>query len=145
VRLAQLLLKEYWKKDVEFIDASGDDFRSRISGTTAGVVIGDRALEQRTISNYIYDLGEAWKEHTGLPFVFAAWISNKLLPQNFINEFNEANGFGLQHIEAVVAENTFDHFDLKSYYTKYIRYSLTASKMQGLELFLEKILKPVKA
>ena len=80
VNLAKILLKEYWKKNVEFIDASGEDFRNQIKGNTAGVVIGDRALQQRLHSKYIYDLGEAWKSHTGLAFVFAAWISNKELP-----------------------------------------------------------------
>src|SRR4029079_4288623 len=105
VNLAKILLKEYWKKDVEFIDATGEDFREQIKGGTAGVVIGDRALEQRKSSKYIYDLGEAWKEHTGLPFVFAAWISNKKLPQNFAAAFNEANAQGLQSIEDVISEN----------------------------------------
>lgn len=139
VRLAQLLLNEYWKKDVTYLDASGDDFRSKIKGATAGVVIGDRALAQRTISKYSYDLGEAWKAHTGLPFVFAAWISNKPLPLDFITEFNEANAFGLQHLDAVIAENPFSLFDLHTYYTRCIQYQLTEAKMKGLELFLKKI------
>src|SRR5688500_1631846 len=46
VNLAKILLREYWKLDVEFIDAKGEDFRNKIKGSTAGVVIGDRALEQ---------------------------------------------------------------------------------------------------
>jgi chorismate dehydratase len=46
VQLARVLLKEYWKIDPELIDA-GKDFRDHIRGTTAGVVIGDRALEQQ--------------------------------------------------------------------------------------------------
>ena len=55
VNLARILLKEFWRKDVKLVDASGEDYRSQIRGTTAGVVIGDRALEQRLRSNYIYD------------------------------------------------------------------------------------------
>ncbi|MFL5741378.1 MAG: menaquinone biosynthetic enzyme MqnA/MqnD family protein, partial [Flavisolibacter sp.] len=47
VNLARMLLKEYWKRDVEFIDAAGEDYRQHIQGRTAGVVIGDRALQQR--------------------------------------------------------------------------------------------------
>jgi chorismate dehydratase len=139
VRLAQVLLKEYWKRDVTFIDASGEDFRSCIAGTTAGVVIGDRALAQRRVSTYIYDLGEAWKQHTGLPFVFAAWVSNKKLSADFIAAFNEANSYGLQHLDAVVAENHSAVFDLKDYFTKYISYHLTPAKKEGLQLFLQKI------
>jgi chorismate dehydratase len=139
VNLAKVLLKEYWKKEVEFIDAAGEDFREQISGTTAGVVIGDRALEQRKKTKYIYDLGEAWKNHTGLPFVFAAWISNKKLPDPFIAAFNEANGLGLEKIEEVIKENKFPHFDLKKYYTSCIKYRLDDEKRKGLELFLSKL------
>ena len=87
------------------MDANGEDFREKIKGNTAGVIIGDRALEQRLISTYIYDLGEAWKLHTGLPFVFAAWIANKKLPGDFIDKFNEANAQGLAHLDDVIMEN----------------------------------------
>lgn len=139
VNLARVLLKEYWKKDVKLVDASGEDYRSQISGTTAGVVIGDRALEQRLRSKYIYDLGEAWKQHTGLPFVFAAWIANKKLPQSFEQKFNEANASGLQHIDKVVQENPFSAYDLKAYYTRCISYELTEKKKEGMELFLKKL------
>jgi len=139
VKLAQVLLKEYWKKDVVFIDATGEDYRHNIKGTTAGVVIGDRALEQRQKSNYIYDLGEAWKAHTGLPFVFAAWIANKELPHGFLKKFNDANALGLSQIDTVVAQFPYPIFNLNDYYKKYINYSLTADKQEGLKLFLEKI------
>jgi chorismate dehydratase len=139
VNLARVLLREYWKKEVQFIDASGDDFRDKIMGTTAGVVIGDRALEQRNKSKYIYDLGEAWKNHTGLPFVFAAWIANKKLPDSFISAFNEANNLGLHRIDEVINENPFPHFDLRQYYTSCIQYNLDENKKTGLELFLSKL------
>lgn len=139
VNLARILLKEYWKKDVQLIDASGEDYRSEIKGTTAGVVIGDRALQQRLRSTYIYDLGEAWKAHTGLPFVFAAWIANKPLPEEFEKCFNEANRIGLSHIDEVVNENPFTAFDLRQYYTKCISYQLTEEKRKGMALFLEKL------
>lgn len=139
VNLARILLREYWKKEVKFIDASGEDYRSQISGSTAGVVIGDRALEQRLRSKYIYDLGEAWKEHTRLPFVFAAWIANKKLPGRFEKSFNEANAEGLLQIEEVVKENPFPAFDLRQYYTSCISYELTEEKKKGMRLFLEKL------
>lgn len=139
VNLAKLLLKEYWKKDVEYIDASGEDFRDHITGTTAGVVIGDRALQQRLRSKYIYDLGAAWKDHTGLAFVFAAWIANKELPRDFVQAFEAANGSGLQHIDKVIQENPFTGFDLKKYYTSFIRYTMDERKKAGMEHFLDKL------
>jgi len=138
VALARLLLKEYWKKEVVLEHAS-EDFRSRIKGTTAGVVIGDRALEQRAISPYIYDLGTAWKMHTGLPFVFAAWVANKPLPAEFEKDFAALNAIGLAHIPEVVAEHPFPAYDLMRYYSENISYALTEEKRQGLNLFLQKL------
>ena len=38
VNLAKLLLNEYWKLKVEYIDAKGEDFRNEIKGNTAGVI-----------------------------------------------------------------------------------------------------------
>ncbi|HEV7333532.1 MAG TPA: menaquinone biosynthesis protein [Flavisolibacter sp.] len=139
VNLARILLKEYWKKDVHLVDASGEDYRNQISGTTAGVVIGDRALQQRLHSRYIYDLGEAWKAHTGLPFVFAAWIANKELPEDFESKFNDANRQGLLQIAAVVKENPYTVYDLQAYYTRCISYELTDQKKKGMDLFLQKL------
>lgn len=139
VNLAKILLQQYWKKNVELIDANSEDYRNQIKGTTAGVIIGDRALEQRTKSGYIYDLGEAWKKYTGLPFVFAAWIANKQLPEKFVRDFNEANAFGLKHLDEVIVENPFSFFDLKKYYTKYISYNLDGEKKKGMELFLKQL------
>lgn len=139
VNLARILLKEYWQKNVQLVDASGEDYRELIKGTTAGVVIGDRALQQRLRSKYSYDLGEAWKNHTGLPFVFAAWIANKKLPESFAGQFNAANALGFSHLEEVVRENPFPEFDLQDYYTSYISYKLTVEKRKGMALFLQKL------
>jgi chorismate dehydratase len=135
VKLAQVLMREYWKIN-PVMKAAGNDFRSAIKGKTAAVVIGDRALEQRKISRYQYDLGLAWKEHTGSSFVFAAWVSNKPLNDEFIQAFDKANAIGLKNINEVVKTNPYTVFDLKSYYTQFISYELTADKKIGLQQFL---------
>lgn len=143
VALARILISEHWKIEAKLIDTKSD-FRGDIRGTTAAVVIGDRALQQRKISPYIYDLGEAWKNFTGLPFVFANWIANKKLPDGFIAAFDAANKSGLLHIDKVVAETPYDVFDLKEYYTKYVDYNYDYGKMQGKEIFL-RLVKDCKA
>ena len=138
VKLAQVLMKEFWKID-PVIRNGENDFCSEIQGTTAAVVIGDRALEQKRISTYQYDLGLAWKQYTGLPFVFAAWVSNKQLSKDFIEKFNKITNFSLQHIDEIVQANPYAIFDLQKYYTEYISYDLTIEKRKGLELFLKKL------
>jgi len=138
VQLAKILLKEYWNLQPQLTDAK-EDFREHIKGTTAGLVIGDRALEQRKQSAYVYDLGEAWKNMTGKSFMFAAWISNKKLSEHFIQSFNTANQYGLSRLDEVVDHQSYGLYDLHKYYTENISYKLDKSKQDGLDLFLEKI------
>ncbi len=135
VALARVLIKHYWKITPVLEDAK-EDFREYIKGTTAAVVIGDRAFEQRRQSTYMYDLAAAWKAFTGLPFVFAAWVANKKLPGEFIKQFNQANKIGLLSIDKVVAENPYPLYDLDYYYHHNISYHLTADKRIGLDKFL---------
>lgn len=135
VALAKVLIRDYWKISPVLEDAT-PDFRDKIKGTTAAIVIGDRAFEQRKISPYIYDLAETWIAFTGLPFVFAAWIANKKLPANFIAEFNTSNGIGVQAIDQVVAELPYSLYDLTKYFTQNISYNLTDEKREGLKKFL---------
>lgn len=136
VALLKVIIDNFWKINVAYEETSGD-YQSQISDTKAGLVIGDRALQQRKISPFIYDLGSEWKKFTGLPFVFAAWISNKKLDGNFINEFNEVNAFGLNRLEEVVQANPYKIFDLHHYYNDCISFNLDEDKKKGLELFLE--------
>ena len=135
VALFKILLKEHWKISPELL-AGSPGYEEKIQGSNAGLVIGDRALKQRKRSAYIYDLGIAWKEMTGLPFVFAAWVSNKALPQSFIAPFNTATGEGFDHLEEIVAANPFEEYDLHTYYTKNIDYKMDDEKRKALDLFL---------
>jgi chorismate dehydratase len=138
VALLKVLLKEHWKISPELV-AGDTGFENKIGGTVAGLVIGDRALLQRGQHKYIYDLGQVWKELTGLPFVFAAWVSNKTLPQSFCDAFNEATGTGLNHIEEIVAKNPFAAFDLADYYNNCIKFRLDLRMHEALTLFLTKL------
>ncbi|MEI9947341.1 MAG: menaquinone biosynthesis protein [Chitinophagaceae bacterium] len=136
VALLKWLMKESWGINPEIIQPEDDNYRKEIQGTTAGLVIGDRALEQRKISTFIYDLGSEWRSITGLPFVFAAWVSTKKLPDDFIEEFDKANAIGLEHIDEIVAQTPFGLYDLKKYYSLHLSYVLDERKKKGMELFL---------
>ena len=144
VALTKVLLKEYWKISPELVPAP-ENFTSLVGGTTAALIIGDRALKQRPVSSYIYDLGEAWIAHTGLPFVFAAWIANKKLDEDFISRFNLANAEGFKHIDEIIQANPFPWYSLHDYYTKAIDYTLDEAKRKGMELFVSKLSAPEPA
>jgi chorismate dehydratase len=137
VALLKWLMKEYWGINPMVMQASDESYRQEINGTTAGLVIGDRALEQRKISTFIYDLGSEWRSITGLPFVFAAWVSTRPLPDDFIKIFDQANELGLGHIDEIIAANPSGLYDLKKYYTLHLSYRLDEHKRKGLEYFLK--------
>ena len=138
VGLLKVLLKYFWKLDVKLENAD-EGYEEEIGDSTAGLVIGDRAFIQRKKKKYMYDLGAAWKEMTGLPFVFAAWIANKKLPENFITKFNAATGKGLKYLPEIIAANPYPYYNLNEYYTKNISFNLNEEKLKGLEEYLKRL------
>lgn len=141
VRLVKVLAANWWKKDFIWVDTSrGFNFTSIKKGE-ATVLIGDQCFEYEKSFVYNIDLAGAWKQFTGLPFIFACWTSNKQLEDDFITEFNKALGYGVRNIEAVVARfgktGKIKGSDLKEYLTTNIDYQLNDDKRKGLKLFLE--------
>jgi chorismate dehydratase len=138
VALLKILLQQHWHI-APVLQEAATGYEAQITGPTAGLVIGDRAFKQRTKSKYIYDLGIAWKEMTGLPFVFAAWVANKKLEASFVQSFNNAVSAGLQHLDAIAGTAALEQYSLYKYYTENISYTLDADKQKALQVFLEKI------
>lgn len=139
VALLQYLMRESWGISPEVLQAGDEGYRREIRGTTAGLVIGDRAFEQRRTSTFIYDLGSEWRSITGLPFVFAVWASKKQLPEDFIRLFDQGNAEGLSHIDEIVASADFESYDLAKYYKLHLSYRLDEAKRKAIEKFLEVI------
>lgn len=141
VMLTRILFKNYWKKSPNFLQAD-EDFISKISGKNAGVIIGDRTFGLHEKFNFVYDLASNWFDYTGLPFVFACWVSTKTLDEKFLTFFNEALRFGLDHVEDVIEEyenNSVYNTDVKKYLTHYLDYNLDAPKKQALQRFWKEI------
>jgi chorismate dehydratase len=140
VALARYLVTNYWKLKPQFIDAKAG-FENHIQNKTAALIIGDRTIDMDVTYPYVYDLGEIWKKHTNLPFVFAAWVSNTQLPESFLKQFNNALQLGIEkrHQVAQLFQSSYLNFDVYDYYHKYIDYELTSKKQQALKLFLNYI------
>jgi chorismate dehydratase len=139
VALLKWLMSDFWGIHPNLVTTKDENYRSEITGRTAGLVIGDRALEQRKISSFIYDLGSEWKAITGMPFVFAAWVSLKPLPDDFVVEFDKANAMGIEHIDEIVSANPFPLYDLSKYYKLHLSYNLDDRKRTAMYKFLELI------
>lgn len=140
INLVKVLAKRKWKKEFLWLNTS-ETFDFINIGDKAGVVlIGDQCFEYENRFSKKYDLGEEWYEFTGLPFVFACWISNRHLDEDFVREFDEALKTGVDNIEKVVKEfgNTgpIRGEDLYNYLAFNIDYNLNEAKKEGMKYFL---------
>lgn len=134
--LALVLLKNYWKLNPNKV-SNAPDYSQSEHLKTAYVQIGDRTFGKNNNYPYVYDLAHEWRNYTGLPFVFAAWVSNKKLPEKFITELNQAFQFGLNHRKEVLQSITtvYPNFDMEDYLMHKIDYSLDEKKREALKLF----------
>jgi chorismate dehydratase len=137
--LARVLLKNFWKVTPQFI-TDAPDYGLSAGDTTAFVQIGDRTFGKKDQYKYAYDLAEEWQNFTGLPFMFAGWIANKPIPQEFMLEFNAALKYGLDHRQELFKELPMrDDFDIVDYLMVKIDFDLTEEKKKALYMFLDYI------
>ena len=141
VLLLKLLIKEYWKINPKFSQlVCGNE--SSIINNEAVLVIGDRAFDLFSKYKFSFDLSLAWKNMTGLPFVFALWVANKKLPIDFINSFNKALNYGLMNRNTNSFLNSIKcpkDINTSHYLTNRICYNLDDDKQKAMKLFLNKI------
>jgi chorismate dehydratase len=81
VRLAQLLLAEKYHVAPDYYTCP-PDLGLMMQEADAAVLIGDAALraslhDAPRLGLQVHDLGQMWKDWTGLPFVFAVWAARK--------------------------------------------------------------------
>jgi len=96
------------------------------------MLIGDRALDFALgpHEHEIWDLGAAWYEHTGLPFVYAVWALRRQL--------REAKDFGLDTLDSIIRNRTeYDYDFRKDYFGWHIHYHLGSDEKRGIAKFME--------
>ncbi|MBU2667722.1 menaquinone biosynthesis protein [Actinoplanes bogorensis] len=80
VLLAQMLLAEQYGAEPEYFRCP-PELTQMLIEADAGVLIGDPALramyEAPRLGLQVTDLGQAWRDWTGLPMVFAVWAVRK--------------------------------------------------------------------
>lgn len=143
VQLAQILMRDYWKQDIKPIQLTSLSDIDPNRENSGYVLIGDKVFEHEQRFKFKYDLAENWKNFTGMPFVFATWTAVTPLSQDFIDSFNNALNFGLQHIPEAVKEHNpvLDNEQAIKYLTENIDYNFDFDKHKALIEFWNMILK----
>ena len=107
----------------------------------ARVVIGDRALCSDPAAGGDIDLAEAWKEMTGLPFVFAVWAVRKDYPEiETVTEIARmACSAGMQSLDEMSARYATEWGNSRAFWIDYlsntIHYKLDQEDLKGLACF----------
>jgi len=143
--LCKVLVDKYWYKSLNYRNIDIND----ITSDKSVLLIGDKVFEFENNYKYHYDLSEEWKKFTGLPFVFAVWISKPELSAESIEKFEESLGEGVENLDNICRkyQSQFPQYDLETYLKKHIKYRMDGRYKSGLELFLgymsEERLEPV--
>jgi len=153
VALLELLFENVWHAKPHFVpgDAEVSDVvESNDGGADARLVIGDAALvlssNHRERYPHVYDLGQAWKDWTGQPFVFAVWVAQRstdvkealLAHAGLIASRN----WGLRHLNEL-ARQAHDATGVKTEvcveYLSGLDYGLSYSHLAGLTEFYRRL------
>jgi chorismate dehydratase len=143
VLLAQLLMEDFWKTKVTTVPLTSLDDIDPHRKDSGYVLIGDKVFDYENMFEYKTDLAGAWKEFTGMPFVFAVWTAVKPLPNDFLSMFNKALSFGLANIPEAINEHrhTLNYCDAIKYLTENIDYNFDFAKQKALAEFWNMVLK----
>jgi cyclic dehypoxanthinyl futalosine synthase len=122
------------------------------AGRTGALVIGDAGFAAADRYPHVVDLGGAWRETTGLPFVYAVWaarpdvlgaddigILQQSLSEGMIHRAEIARGWAeaAPH-EADAPADAYAPARFERYLTENIRYRLGSEELSGVAAFLER-------
>ncbi len=153
VRLAQLLLDERYGVTPEYFTCP-PDLGLMMQEAGAAVLIGDAALraslhEAPRLGLEVHDLGQMWKDWTGLPFVFAVWaVRRDFLERapgmvaSVHDAFLASRDLSLVEVEKVAEQaarwEAFDADLLRRYFTT-LDFSLGPEQLAGAAEFARRV------
>jgi chorismate dehydratase len=149
--LLRLLVREHMGLEVEY---ETGDITARLQANdppTAFLAIGDEALRLRDHPEFPYrlDLGQAWLEWTGLPFIFGVWVGRKAGTSREeaalacgCRQLLAAKDWGVKRIpffaRLVSEQGILTYPDLVSYFNGLV-YDFGPREQEGLRLFYRKL------
>lgn len=128
VELARLILEKFHRLTPRYVSTD--------EPADAQLLIGDLAIAHRQAypqQNYL-DLATAWREYTGLPFVFAVWAIRLPFWKAFgvARRLRAAKAIGMKQRDEI-AKTPFE----RQYLTKHLCYDLGRPQKKAIALFAE--------
>jgi len=138
--LVQVLFAEKWAARPRF-EPGPADLDQALCRFDAVVRIGDKALfEPHPPGVVVHDLGLAWTEATGLPFVFAAWAARPgRVDRRLYRLLHASRRTGAAEIEQIAQSFSWngrrDPELVRDYLIDHIHYRLGASEVEAMRRF----------
>ena len=138
VALARVILAERYGIRPELMD-----LRVSPSSMESVLLIGDKVVcEEPRGYPYQLDLGAAWKELTGGPFVFAAWMARQGVELGDLPaRLERAKREGLAHVDEIIAEHAaprgWPRDVARKYLTEYLKFEVTERGVEAIARFHE--------
>lgn len=137
VALARVIFAERYGTSPAFVDWRREDD----AACDARLLIGDKVVcEEPAGFEHQIDLGSAWRELTGLPFVFAVWTARQGVELGDLPErLEEAKRRGLASVDEIVKRYAVGRgwpagLALQ-YLTVYLKYDVGPRQIEAMELF----------
>ena len=118
---------------------------------TARLLIGDHAIrfrEKHAAELQFWDLGEQWKKHVGLPFVYALWLIRPEIAnaEEIATQLRALRDQNLATLEKLIAEavgaaaatggqNKLNREFLSRYYREHLQFGFGERQKKGLHVF----------
>jgi chorismate dehydratase len=114
----------------------------KVNSAHAKLLIGDQAIRFRNEHPELefWDLGEAWKKTTNLPFVFAVWLVRPEVAdsQKIAGRLRRLRDANLLRLDQLIAdESEFDREFCRRYFLDHLRFSFGEREKAGLGTFAE--------
>ncbi len=110
----------------------------------ARILIGDAGMRSDYAEPYVLDLGTAWYDLTGLPFVWAVWLGRPDLCPELADKLRASAKWGQENLRSFLPTAALDaNFDIElaeKYLTKTMDYGLGPDHLLGLNGFRERLL-----
>ena len=147
VALAAILWRELYRRELTLQPVSTGE--QAIDQLESVLLIGDKVVDSRRGSfAYEVDLGGAWRQHTGLPFVFAVWACRNVAADGssagdgldqLASSLSRARDRGVARA-AEIAETHGPELGwpvelARRYLTRCLSYKLDARSIEGANLF----------
>lgn len=138
--LCRVLLKRRWGLAPAVVEYNPAEVPpDRLTDVDAAVTIGDLSFRKSSLP--WIDLGGAWVEETGLPFVFAVWAHKPGHPEapTMTRILHDAKKAGIASVDSIATRAAprlgISAGAVARYLTETMRYDLGGEEIEGLTLF----------